>query len=173
MGATIMGVGKNGRSLVDATSRETEHHFHTRGTGVKFFGDNAGTPTQDFSTPFTLTCGNDDFGTEVLMLDAGTTPVDSGMTNYDPGIMTVTQANSVGIWFVKFYCGSSTFGASDVLTTSMLVIDSVAGFRPGNEVEIYAHRCTCGTDKIWATAKLAGGNAKTLDLYLGIHEYLE
>ena len=155
-------------------SRELEQHFHHQGTGTKWFGwDGVAGGQQDGSTCYQLTCGNDDFGDELLILDAGDTPVDANYNYFDPQEIVVCDTNQEGLWYIKFYIdtGSGDFVDAEVLTTVAVSIERITNRVITCPVPVGAKRSAVGL-KIWAEAKCAGQNAKTIDFIVGLHEYI-
>ena len=155
--------------------REIERHFHIQGEGVKWFGSNAGVPTRDFGTPFTLTSGNDDFGNEILIVDDDTTPVEANMVKFDMNDLVLESTNQEGIWYVQVWVGNGdgTFGNAELRTTGLFIVNAT-GANLQSVVTSYmgTGRANSGR-KCWLKAKCAGQNAKLLDVFPGMHEYTD
>lgn len=145
-------------------NRIVESHSHNPGEGEKwFFADGI---NEAGGTPFDLVSGNDALGAELLLLDSGDTPVETGMISFHAARLTITSFDHPdGIYLVKFYYGMGLFGAAVVYTTKTLM-----GCRCAHPVELSSQLIPVGS-KVWAKLKVVGQNAKHLLFVLGVAEY--
>lgn len=141
-----------------------EGHIHNVGTGVKwFFSDGI---NENGSVPFDLICGDDVLGAEVLLLDSGDTPQDSGMVSFVPDGLQITDFEVTdGIHIIKYYYGVGTFVEAEVLTVGVFM-----GSKCPHPVPLSVRMLPVGT-KIWAKLRIVGQNLKNLYILLGLHEY--
>ena len=150
---------------------EAEKHFHRWGEGTLVYGSTAGVApgVRDGSTAYSLLSGTDDFGDEVLVFNGTETPAQTGAKKFDVGDLQVTGVDQTdAVFIIKIYCGTGTFGESELLT-SFTFIAATNQITEG-EATVNAGRCDAG-DKIWMTAKCLGQTEKTISLHPEIHEY--
>lgn len=165
-----MNVTINFKSLIQDVEQEVyeiEHHIHRRSI---FFGNGA---TVDSLTPYTLTSGNGDFGSEVLLLDTTDTPVVAGNKFYDPHEVFFVDSSETTSYIIRFVWGNGTIGdaeSANQYTTFPFQKIISTGNANGSIEDIGIKRLVCGYHKLWAKCKNVT-NLATVTLFFGIHEY--
>ena len=145
---------------------EIEKHLHNREIWV---GNGA---TEDSLTPYTLVSGNNDFGSEVLLLDVGDTPFQAGYVSYDPHMIEVVSVDTASTYLIRLIWGTGTVGAAETAkqyTTDPITPTGIGSNVSGAPIAIMSPRVAAGT-KLWAKCKNAT-NLAEVEILLGIHEY--
>ena len=156
---------------------EIERHIHTR---EKWFGL-ASSPSGETHradrmaggiSPFTLTAGNDDFGSWVQILGSDDTPVEIDMEYWDAHRFIVTSTTSTNIFVVQLVAGESSGIATKIAAEEFTEVPYIAASNNNDSgiSGIITRRVPAG-EKIWARAACIGDNAVTISFYFGIHEY--
>lgn len=161
------------RELIEevlAEVKEVEHHIHNR---ERWIGAGASAATL---TPYTITSGNNTWGTEVLLLDTADTPVIDSMLYFDLHRIKVVAFSDQDVYKLQLVYGTDTFAAalSAGQYTELMVIAgaSVGGASGGGPSDIRMPRLPTGLYKVWCRCWNAH-NGDTLDLFIGLHEYTE
>ena len=163
---------------IEHETYEIEHHIHNH---EKWFGV-ASVPAGETHIadrigpgiiPFALLSGNDDFGNWLQILGSSDTPIESGMTMVDAHDILVTTTNSTEPFFIQFVLGESAGIADLILAEDFTEVPYISATNNADSgVEpIINKRIVTGT-KIWARTICIGQNAKTINFYVGIHEYV-
>lgn len=155
---------------------EIEQHFHVSerwfGKAVSPSGtDHVADRIGPSVTAFRLTGGNNTWGSWVQILGATDTPVDSGKVKFDPHRLQITETNDDVTFFVRFTRGddpaamwAAGFGTEIPFTALDRKIN-------GGVVDVKTGRAPVGS-KLWAQCMSPLLDAKTIDFYIGIHEYV-
>ena len=123
--------------------------------------------------PFALLSGNDAYGNWLQVLGSSDTPVQAGMVRIDAHNVLVTTTNSTEAFAVQFAVGESAGLAALIAVenfTEFMYISATNNADSGIE-EVKAKGMPAGT-KVWARCICMGQNAKTINLYVGTHEYI-
>ena len=156
---------------------EIERHFHSRD---KWFGV-AASPSAETHVAdrigggivaFTLTAGNNDWGSWVQILGSSDTPVVAGNAYMDASEILITGTNSTNPYAIQIACCESSGLAALVASEQMseaVYIASTNLFDSGVQ-PIKTVRIPTGT-KVWARTVCVGSNGSTLSFYFGLHEY--
>ena len=165
-------------SAAAAEIYETEKHLHNR---EKWFGDAAGGATGETHVadrmggsviPFALLTGNADWGSWVQVLGSTDTPVQDGKKKFDAHRFLVTTTDSTEAFNVQVIAGESADLAALVAAEAMTEAPFISATNNGDSgiSDIMSIRVDVGT-KVWARAVCIGQDAKTTNIYFGIHEY--
>ena len=159
-------------------SYETEKHVHNH---EKWFGVAAApageTNIADRIGPaiaaFALLSGNDLYGNWVQILGSADTPVAAGMTMFDPHRIQVTTTDSTAQFVIQVVSGESAGRAAKIAAEDFNEVPYIAATNNADSgiAEVIALRCLSGV-KLWARCICIGANAKTINFYFGIHEYI-
>jgi hypothetical protein len=122
-------------------------------------------------SPFTVTSGNDTWGSWVQILGSSDTPVIATHTKYDLHRLLVLVANQVSPYFVQIGFGASGAAALAADTFSSTVINPASNTDKTEALPFMSRRQAAGT-KAWIRCWCVGANAKTLTVMFGLHEYL-
>lgn len=156
---------------------EIERHMHSWdrrfGKAVTPSGD---THVADLLGPgvtaFQITTGNNTWGNWVQVLGSSDTPQIAGATRYDHHRIVVEAASYSGTYFIQVAFGESADLAAKITAktyTSHMYMGQSATVKTDSS-PIQVRRQSAGT-KAWFRAMVNGQNAKTLDFYIGLHEY--
>ncbi len=156
---------------------EIERHLHNT---EKWFGM-AVTPSGETHVadrmnvaddPFTLTAGNDDFGSWVQILGSSDTPVTTGAVKFDAHRILVTDTNSVNPFILQVVAGESADIAAKIAAEEFSESPYVSATNNNDSGinDILVRRTDTG-EKVWARARCIGSNGSTISLFYGIHEY--
>lgn len=156
---------------------EIERHFHGWDRRVGLAAAPSGeTHRADILGPgvaaFQATTGNNTWGAWLQIIGSSDTPKQSGYVKFDLHNLLVTNASYNGVYFCQFACGESAALAAKVAAyeySSHIYQATSAALRTSTE-PMMMRRCTAG-DKVWMRIMVSGQDAKTLDFYLGFHEY--
>lgn len=156
---------------------EIEKHFHNR---EKWFGV-AASPSGEThvadrvggaTSAFTLTAGNNDFGSWVQILGSSDTPVQTDYAYFDAHRYIVTTTNSTNAYIIQIVAGESadiaTNLANEAFSETMYI--SASNNNDSGIETIKTSRIPTGT-KVWVRTACIGGNGTTISLYFGLHEY--
>ena len=123
-------------------------------------------------TPFTLTAGNNAFGSWVQILGSSDTPVTSGSVKYDIHRVMVTATNSTNPYIVQIVCGESADIATKLAAQQYTEFGYISASNNNDSgiTDVLEPRQLTGC-KVWARCACVGGNGTTLAFYFGIHEY--
>ncbi len=155
--------------------RQIERHIHSREI---WFGL-ATSPDAELhradeneATPFTIDAGNNDFGTAIQVLGSTDTPIQTGMTIFDPGAMFFeTAQHNTQEYFIRFICGETAAAGITANIYSTHMIRSKTGVFTDTEIELRQLRCPTGS-KIWIQVKAPGQTSSEITVHFAIHEYL-
>ena len=122
---------------------------------------------------FTLTAGNNAFGSWLQVLGSDDTPVTSGRVKFDFHRIIVTDTNSTDAFIIQIVVGESAGIAAKLLAEEYDEFPYIAATNNNDSgiSEIIDDRGDVG-EKVWMRCANVGGNATTLEFYLGIHEYV-
>ena len=156
---------------------EIERHFHGQEkwlgvaaspSGETHIADLAGPGIQ----PFSLTSGDNNWGSWVQVLGSEDTPIKSGYVYFDAHGIEVISANDTSPFFIQIVGGESA-GIADKITakdyTSFPFTSATNQINSGR-FDIMTTRVPAGT-KVWARCICIGANAKVITAYVGVHEY--
>lgn len=118
---------------------------------------------------FVIDAGDDTWGAWVQVLGSSDTPARTGMTYFDPHLMTVATNERTATYFVQFARGTSGDAGYAAGTYTELVLD-FSDTKSGVAISIQTGRAPAGS-KLWARCMCPGQNTGTLGFYMGIHEY--
>ena len=153
---------------IETKVNEIENHFHNT---ELWLGNGA---VEDSLTGYQLTSGNNLFGSEVLLLDTGDTPVRAGNTIFAIHRMFITALSSGTPYYIRFIYGTGTVGDAETAkqyTTIPITSCGVGVNTKGSPAGLIFPRLAVGT-KVWAKCKNAS-NLATISGLIGIHEYVE
>ncbi len=158
-------------------ARILEKHFHTY---EKWFGVAAvpvgETHVADRLGPaisaFALLSGNDAYGNWIQVLGSSDSPIEAGKTKLDAHRIMVTTTNSTAPFVVQFAVGEFADLAALIAAENMTEFPYISATNNADSgiSEIKSKRILAGT-KVWARTICIGQNAKTMNLYVGTHEY--
>ncbi len=160
-----------------AEAWETEHHVHNfdicmglanTPNGEIHRADRIGPSVQ----PFTLTSGDNAYGTWVQVLGSGDTPVISGMVKTDANAILVTAADSTATHNIQFAVGESADLAALISANTYTDAPYTAptGAVDAGKLTILTKRINV-TTKVWARSICIGVDAKDISFYVLMHEY--
>lgn len=158
-------------------TEKMESHIHNY---EKWFGL-AGTPAAETHradrmdgaiAAFTLTAGNNDFGSWLQVFGSSDTPVALGKTKFDLHRILVTDTNSTRPFIIQIVTGESAGIAAKLSAEDFDEFPYVAATNNNDSgiTELIDKRTDAG-EKVWMRCADVGGNGTTLELYIGIHEY--
>ena len=162
---------------IEQESYEIERHIHAH---EKWFGvadaangeihvaDRVGPGI----APFALLTGNDAFGDWVQVLGSSDTPVQAGMVQVDAHRILVTTTDSTEAFVVHFVIGESAGIAALISAEDFTEFPYIAATNNADSgiSEIKSKRIPTGS-KVWARSICIGQDAKTINIYVGVHEY--
>lgn len=173
-----MTIFKSGRNQTEQEVYETEKHLHNR---EKWFGvanvPAGETHTADRMTianaPFALLTGNNVMGAWVQILGSSDTPVQSDMERYDGHRFMVTDTDSTVEFLIEIAAGESADLAALVAAEAMTEAPFISASNNNDSgiSDVISSRIQTG-QKAWARARCIGQDAKTINFYFGLHEYL-
>ncbi len=157
--------------------QELEKHTHNR---EKWLGV-AATPSGETHvadrmaggiSAFTLTAGNNDFGSWVQIMGSSDTPISSGMVKFDAHRFLVTSTNSTNPFVIQIATGESAGLAAKISSEEFTEAPYVAATNNNDSgVEDVLTIRTAVSEKVWARAVCIGSSGSTISFYYGIHEY--
>ena len=156
---------------------ETEHHLHNN---EKWFGAAASASGETHVAdrmgpgiaPFALLTGNDAFGSWVQILGSSDTPVASGKLKYDTHRILVTSTDSTIPFNVQIVSGESAAIAAKISAEDFTEFPYISATNNADSgiSDVIDKRDDAG-EKMWMRAICVGQDAKTINLYFGLHEY--
>ena len=156
---------------------EIERHFHGY---EKWFGV-AAAPAGETNiadrmaggiASFQLVAGADTWGNWVQILGSSDTPVLAGNAKFDLHRIMVTTTNSTNPYIIQVVSGESAGIAASLTAETFTEFGYISASNNNDSgiVDIMEHRKNVGT-KMWARTCCIGGNATTINFYIGLHEY--
>lgn len=123
--------------------------------------------------PFALLTGNDAYGNWVQVMGSSDSPIEVGMVLMDAHRILVTTTDSTEAFAVQFVIGESADIAALIAVEDMTEFAYISATNNADSgiSEIKSKRIASGT-KVWARAICIGQNAKTINIYVGVHEYI-
>jgi hypothetical protein len=168
---------KTWRSAIYEESEIIENHLHNY---EKWFGAFSGVADELHVAermgggilPFTLTSGNDDFGSWVQVFGSTDTPIVQDKTHFDFHRCLITGTNSTATFIIQIVSGESSEIADKLTAEDFNEFPYISSSNSNDSgiSEVIDKRCAVG-EKIWMRACCIGQDAKTISLYNGIHEY--
>ena len=160
---------------VEKEAYEIETHLHS---GARWFGAAAvpaasthyGDRRAAGIAAYQLTSGNNTWGTWLGLFGTSDTPVTTGKTFFDPHQIAVTTANDTNTYFIQFGRGATGAAALTAGTYTEFVYTPNTNQLDAGPIVTQTGRAPAGSI-IWARCMVSGQNAKTIDFYVGIHEY--
>lgn len=122
---------------------------------------------------FALVSGNDAFNaTWTQVLGSADLPVGAGMVKADAHRVMVTSTDSTAPFIIQFVTGESADIAAKISAEEFTEIPYVSATNNADSgvSDIISRRIDAG-EKVWARCACIGQDAKTINLYVGIHEY--
>lgn len=162
---------------------EIEKHFHNYerwlGKAVTAVGEThtadmiSASTLADPVAAFQLTTGNGVFGNWTQILGSSDTPTYAGGSFFDMHEILVTAANQSSPYLIQFASGESAGLAAKVTagTITSMVFNRDSAAVQTQITSLMLPRVAAG-QKLWARAICLGQNAKTIDFYVGLHEYV-
>ena len=123
------------------------------------------------SLPFQVVAGNNTWGTWLQILGSDDTPFRAGNTKFDLSFLHVMDSNDAGIYKIQIACGDSGAAALAAGNYTEVYYKRGAANNTAFQTRILDKRRDIGS-KYWMRIWLVGGNGKTIDFMLGLHEYL-
>ena len=120
---------------------------------------------------FRLTTGNNTWGSWVQILGSTDTPVVAGRVYYDPHRMHINATNDNVTFFVQFTRGDDPDTAWAGGMGTEMPFTALSNQVDGGEIDIRTGRASAGS-KLWARAMSPSNDAKTINFYIGLHEYI-
>jgi hypothetical protein len=165
-------------TAIEQETYEIEKHLHNR---EKWFGA-AASPSGEThvadriggaTTTFALLSGNSDFGSWVQVLGSSDTPVYPDMTKIDAHRFLVTTTDSTSPFIIQVASGESSGLAAKITAEEFTEAPYIAATNSNDSGinDIMSIRIEVG-EKVWARCACIGQDAKTINLYFGIHEYV-
>jgi len=157
--------------------KEVERHLHSAGrwfglaaaaSGTVHVADRIAAGIQ----PFKLTAGASDWGNWVNILGSTDTPTLSRFGFFDPHEIQITTANDTVTYFMQFTRGASGAAGLSAGTYTEFTYTPNTNQIDAGPVAIQTGRAPAGS-LLWARCLALGATGKTIDFYLGIHEYDE
>ncbi len=155
-----------------------DSHFHNYDRWFGISGDQSVNDwaIEDGLAPFVATSGSNAYGSAIKVLGTADTPNQSGMTIFDPHEIFVTDMNTNTMYYLRLIfdldgdgVANTAEGKGYYTTTPFIAPDTNVNRVGGVPVHIRSKRVTAGL-RVWAKVKNAL-TAKTLNFYIGIHEY--
>lgn len=160
------------------TVNKTEHHLHNFeywiGAAVSASGE---THIADEMGPsvgaFALQSGDNAYGSWVQIIGSSDLPIHATSETADAHRVMVTTTNSTEVFHIQFIVGESSGLAGKVTTKDYTGMGYIAATNNADSgiSEIMTKGITVGT-KVWARTICIGQDAKTINFYLGLHEYV-
>lgn len=172
-------IDEKGRLItIEQEVYEVEHHIHAHekwmgaaavAVGETHVADRIGPGI----VPFALLTGNDAYGNWVQVMGSSDSPIESGMTLMDAHRVLVTTTDSTEAFAVQFVIGESAGIAALIAAEDMTEFAFISATNNADSgiSEIRSKRIALGT-KVWARSICIGQNAKTINIYVGLHEYV-
>ncbi len=156
-----------------------EKHIHNYERWFGISGDQSGNDwaLESSLAPFVATSGAADFGTAIKVLGTTDTPDQADMVKYDPHRIFVTDMNTNTLYILRFIfdcdgdeVANTAEGKGYYTDTPFIAPDTNVNRVGGVAVTIITKQVISGI-RLWAKVKNAL-TAKTLNFYIGIHEYV-
>ncbi len=162
-----LGTPENGTLSLDI--HEITEHFHNK---ERWVGSACVTASL---IPYTLTTGSNAFGTGILIMNSGQTPLIAGTKTFDFHRVMVSNNSITTPYVLRFIYSNidnqATAENAGSFTNIMFQNDitktNVAG---GGPVDIMMPRLTTGVYNVWAKGKSQDATA-TMGFFVGLHEY--
>lgn len=124
-------------------------------------------------SPFALTSGNDAFGSWVQILGSSDTPVQTGVVSFDAHRILVTTTTSTEAFVIQMASGESAGLAAKITAEAFTEVPYIAATNNADSgtIDVMIPAIAAGT-KLWARCICIGQDAKVINFYFGIHEYL-
>lgn len=156
---------------------EIERHFHGN---EKWFGA-AAVPVGETSVAdrmgpgiigFALLSGNNAFGAWTQVFGSADSPVHADSVQMDAHRVMVTTTDSTAPFLIQFVTGENADIAAKVALEDFTEAPHIAATNNADSgiTDLMSRRVDTGT-KVWARCICIGQNAKTINFYVGIHEY--
>jgi len=156
---------------------EIERHFHNNEYWLGAAAVPAGeTNIADEIGPsiaaFPLLSGNDAYGNWVQVLGSADTPIHADSVSLDAHRIMVTTTDSTSPFHVQFITGEAAELATKLAAKDYTGFAYISATNNGDSgiTEIISRRIDVGT-KVWARAICIGLDAKTINIYVAVHEY--
>ncbi len=122
--------------------------------------------------PFALLTGNDAFGNWVQVMGSSDSPIQSGKTLMDAHRAIITTTDSTEAFLVQFVIGESADIAAKIAVEDFTEFPYISATNNGDSglTNVITKGIPSGT-KVWARAICIGLDAKTINIYVGLHEY--
>jgi hypothetical protein len=122
--------------------------------------------------PFALLSGNDAYGNWLQVMGSADSPIEAGKVELDPHRILVTTTNSTLTFVIQFALGESAGLAALIAAEDMTEVAFISATNNADAgiTGVKSKRIASGT-KVWARCICPTANAKTINFYIGIHEY--
>lgn len=174
-----MGIGGTLDVRIFKETKEIERHLHNR---EKWFGDAAVAVGETHVADrmvggiaaFALLSDNDDFGSWVQLIGSDDTPVSAGMIIFDGHRFMVVDTDSTAAFIIQVAAGESADLAASIAAEEFTEVPYISQSNQNDSgiSDIMSLRIPVGS-KIWGRCACIGQDAKTINVYFGIHEYEE
>ena len=123
--------------------------------------------------PFALLSGNNAYGNWLQVMGSSDSPIEADMTRMDAHRALVTTTDSTEAFCVQFVIGESADIAALIAAEDFTEFAYISATNNADAgiTDVMSKRIVSGT-KVWARCICIGQNAKTINLYVGVHEYL-
>lgn len=150
--------------VIETETIEIDTHFHVQ---ERWLGAGASTGMAGYS----LTSGNDDWGSWVTLLDTGDTPIIAGRTAFDFRRVLFTVQDTAAVHRMQIGWGATGTIISGERFTEVMFLPSGIGANISTiPVSIRIPRLAAGT-LVSARTWVDGENADGTTFFMGIHEY--
>ncbi len=155
---------------------EIDGHFHTE---ERWFGISADQSGDDWAlrgtlNPFVATPGAGDWGAWIKVLGPDDTPVQTGMTKFDPHRILVVDVDALTPYIIQMAHGlvdaATALSAGDFTEFMYLSSTDNPSKAGGGPIQM---RCTRQDSGVMAWLRVKCASADAFTFFLGIHEYLE
>ena len=164
--------------IIEQEIYEVEHHLHNH---EKWFGV-AAVPAGETHiadrlgpgiVPFALLSGNDAYGNWLQVVGSSDTPVQADRTRFDLHRYLVTTTNDTDPFVIQFIEGEAADIAAKVALEDMTEAPYISATNNADSgiSDVIGERIAVRV-KCWARAICIGKDAKTINIYIGIHEYV-
>ncbi len=164
--------------IVEEDTYSTQNHLHNHekwlgaavvASGETHVADRLGPGIN----PFALLSGNDAYGSWVQVLGSSDSPIQSGMTKIDARRILVTTTNSTTTFAVQFVVGESSGIAALISAEDFTEFAYISATNNADSgiTDSMSKSVAVGT-KVWARCICIGQDAKTINIYVGVHEYI-
>lgn len=166
------GISSTDRVLQTVT--EINAHVHNRDRYYGVHGTPSGIVTAGDSTsgdPYVPDAGNDDWGSWLLLLGTGDTPVISGRTRINPHEILITateRATAIHRIQIAWDATSATLALAADEYTEVMFKPSGAAFT-STPISVRSDEIDVGFT-VWVRVWSLGQNTGTINMWLGVHE---